>query len=369
MHFIKNYKLILFTLLVFCVAECKAQDTINSAIVEQKSYQLYNDKNWPELIKYGNMAVKKGFDYFYLQIRMGIAYYEKKNYALATVHFQKALKFNSGDELAQEYLYYCYVFMGRTDDSKKLSKQFSPDLAQKIATNKLHSINFILLEGATKINKATTYKNIQTRTTEQYFQPAKYFQLGLNHSVKNSFSVYHAFSYYNQQYHSARPVLGGRPPLYNTNKIKQLQYYLKVNIPLKNNWTIAPAIHWVNKNFNSSFTIKTPPPPPPGSPPPPSIKDSVISSSSKSNYFVGSIAIQKTVKRLGVSIGTTVSNIDNVNQFIHFGSISYSVLGNSKIVLGCTDYLNTRNNYLTIDNAIAPFIYLQPLKKISLTAS
>ena len=73
------------TLLFFLVAISNgiAQDSLNSASVEQKSYQLYVDKNWSELIKFGKIAIHNGFDYYYLQLRVGIAYYEKKNYSLS----------------------------------------------------------------------------------------------------------------------------------------------------------------------------------------------------------------------------------------------------------------------------------------------
>ena len=87
MNIIKAVKIALFFVLFFSMKGI-AQDTLNSAIVEQKSYQLYLDKNWNELIKFGNRAINSGFDYYYLQIRIGIAYFEKKNYSLAENHFK-----------------------------------------------------------------------------------------------------------------------------------------------------------------------------------------------------------------------------------------------------------------------------------------
>ena len=75
MQFSRNYKILIIVFFVLRISDGIAQDTINSAAVEQKSYQLYLDKNWSELIKYGNMAVDKGYDYFYLQMRIGIAFY------------------------------------------------------------------------------------------------------------------------------------------------------------------------------------------------------------------------------------------------------------------------------------------------------
>ena len=131
MNIIKAVKIALFFVLFFSMKGI-AQDTLNSAIVEQKSYQLYLDKNWNELIKFGNRAINSGFDYYYLQIRIGIAYFEKKNYSLAENHFKKVLQFNSDDELAQEYLYYCFIYNGRNEEARMLSRLFKSDLAEKV---------------------------------------------------------------------------------------------------------------------------------------------------------------------------------------------------------------------------------------------
>ena len=91
-HLTKKHLLALFFVII--TIKGISQDTINSATVEQKSYQLYLDKNWTELIKFGNKALDKGFDYYYLRLRIGIAYYEKKNYSIALGHFKNVLKFN-----------------------------------------------------------------------------------------------------------------------------------------------------------------------------------------------------------------------------------------------------------------------------------
>lgn len=73
---LKNHVVILAFILI--TIKVNGQDTLTSATVEQKSYQLYIDKNWNELIKFGTNAINKGYNYYYLQLRVGIAYYEKK---------------------------------------------------------------------------------------------------------------------------------------------------------------------------------------------------------------------------------------------------------------------------------------------------
>lgn len=336
-------------LILLFTKNINAQDTLNSLVVEQRSYKLYEEKNWKELSRFGSKAAKEGFGYFYLEMRTGIAYYEQKNYMLAAPHFKKAIDHNGYNDLAREYLYYSYIFTGRNEDARKTSRLFSRTLAKKTGTDKLTPIDFIMIEGGTKITDSLNYYDKSKRTYSNYFDPARYFQLGINHTVKNKFSLFHAVTIFNQ--HS---FLG---------TLRQKQYYLKAAIPLKNNWLISPSFHAVSINFES--IINNPPPinpPGPGQPPPPQ-QQTVVT---RNNYYVGSLNLQKTIHKFTFSLGALASNISGVNQYINSASASFWPLGNSKIVLGCTGYLHTTNGYTTSYGAFAPFIYLLPVKRISL---
>lgn len=345
-----KYIIILF--FVCSIYESKSQDTINSATVEQKSYQLYQDKNWSALINYGKKAIKNGYNYFYMQMRVGIAYYEKKNYSLAEGYFKKALTYNSTDDLALEYLYYCYLLNGRNEEARQLSKQFSKTLSEKIGTDKQSSLNFFMFEAGTKRSDSATYYDKVTKKSSNYFNSPIYFQLGLNHSIKNSFSLFHSFTYFNQQ-----TFLGS---------ISQPQYYLKAAIPIKNNWLISPSFHLVHikstkdvmfqaPNNNNNNMGNSPNHPP--------FNNTTIT---LSNYFVGSFMVQKTIKKIALGLGTVFSNMNNVTQYIHNGFASYSVFGNSKLVFGVSAYIHTIDNYSTNNLSLAPFLYIQPTKRISL---
>jgi tetratricopeptide (TPR) repeat protein len=339
-------------LFMICIIKNNAQDTLNSATVEQKSYQLYLDKQWPELITYGNKAVKKGFDYFYIQMRIGIAYYERKNYNQAEGHFKKALKFNSGDELALEYLYYCYIYNGRYDEARLLSKQFSTALAEKTGTGTQSSIGFVMLEGGSKKTDSATYRSADPKGKPNYFDPPVYFQLGLGHYLKNRISLFHAFTYFNQQTFISH--------------VKQTQYYLKAGIPFHNGLVVSPSVHWVHlKNSTERMTAAATPTP--GLPPPP--RPQLIKTVTTNNYFVGSLEVRKTLKQFTLGLGTTVSNMNNVTQYIHSGSVSYSLLGNSKLFVGCTGYLHTVNSYKSTNVSVAPYIYTRPIEQASLKLS
>ncbi len=360
MNVFRNHLFLLFLLIGI---KSFSQDSLNSEIVEQKSYQLYLDKKWPELIKFGNNAIHLGYNYFYLQMRIGIAYYENKNYSVAEDHFKKALSFNAEDEVAQEYMYFCYLFNGKYEFARYYSKTFSAGLAEKIGTDSLSKINFILLEVGTKKTDNSNYYNDSTRKNTNYFNSPLYFQLGLNHYLKNRVSVFHALTYYEQKSY--------------TGSVSQIQYYLKATIPFKNNFLVSPAIHYINSKFSTEAGATVtdtlwPPGVPPHSVPPPgahpfmtTTRPSSPAISTSSNYFVGSLSLQKTFRKVSVKIGTTFSNMNNVNQFMHNVSLGYSLFGNTRFILGCTGFLHTTDSYKSTNAGISPFVYLEPSKRIS----
>ncbi len=365
MIYLKKHSFIL--LLVLFINTCWSQEVINSASVEQKTYQLFQEKNWTELITYGNLAISEGIDYYYLRVRIGIAYYEKKNYSLAVIHFIKALHYNSDDELTQEYIYYCYLFNGRYEDARVFSKQFSASLSEKIGTTKQQPISLIFIETGSKKTNQKDYYNEGSKSNTNYFKSPFYLQIGLNHYVKNKVSILHAVTVFDQKTF--------------VNKVNQYQYYLKGTIPLKHNLLISPSVHFINVKVSNEFIntridtlwpIGVPPHtlPPPGAAPYKTVTTTnSITNSQRSTYFVGSLAVQKTIRKFVFGIGTSFSNMNNVNQFIHSGSVSYAPFGNPKLMLGCTAYIHTSDSYNTTYTSPLPFIYFQPTNQLSFKIS
>jgi len=338
MHNSRAHRLILFFCLLFACIRVSAQDTLSQASVDEKSYRLYTNKNWAELIIYGNTALAKGIDYYYLRMRIGTAYYENKNYVKAAHNFEKALKFNSGDADALEYLYYCYIYTNQFEQARWLSKSFSKGVAKEMKTDSLAGVSFILFEGGVRTSDSSTE-----------FKPGYYGQLGLEHYIAKRFTLFHAVTYYNQKDFEGAT--------------SQFQYYLRGNIPLKNDWEIAPAFQYINRAYTPPPPLKIPPKR--GQPPP----ADTIPPTTYYNYFIGSLAIKKTVSHIDFTLGTTLSKVYGNTQSLNYLTINYYPFGWNKLDIGTTLYTHTENSYSSTYFAYNPYISWQIVKPLSLTVS
>lgn len=118
-------------LLLFAVA-VSSQEKWNYAEVDRKSYELYEQQKWAELIVFADEARHNGIDFFYLQARTGIAFFNLKKYRRASDFFLKAWENDKSAEWLQEYLYYSLVYSGRSVEASKYAAQFSVPVKVKI---------------------------------------------------------------------------------------------------------------------------------------------------------------------------------------------------------------------------------------------
>ena len=338
MHYSRTHKLILFCCLLFACCGACAQDTLNQTSVDEKSYKLYTDKNWNELVSYGNAALAKGIDYYYLRMRIGTAYYENKNYIKAVGNFEKALKFNSGDADALEYLYYCYVLTNQFEQARWLSKSFNKAIAKEMKTDSLPGVGFVLVEGGIKNSDSSTE-----------FKPGYYGQVALEHYVAKRFTLFHAVTYFNQKDFEGAT--------------SQFQYYLRGTIPLKNNWEIAPAFQYINRAYTPPPPIKIPPKR--GQPPP----VDTVPPTTYYNYFIGSLAVKKTISHADFSLGTTISKVYGNTQLLHYITVNLYPFGWNKLDIGASLYAHTEDSYTSTHFAYNPYISWQIVKPLSLTLS
>ena len=102
---------------------------------DKESYLLYTSGNWADLADYGQKAADNGFDFYYLNLRTGIAFYQLKKWAKAEKYCLKAIASYSQERVAeenfaQEYLYWTYQQMGYSVEAANVYQQL-PLLTQK----------------------------------------------------------------------------------------------------------------------------------------------------------------------------------------------------------------------------------------------
>ncbi len=130
--------------LLICISFVSLSQTSLSLIsVDTKTYQQWLESDWDGLISYGNEALNEGVDFYYLRVRLGIAYYNKKNFHEALDHFKEAMKFNSSEDFLKEYLFFSYVFSGQKVEADIFAAGFSPELKKRIGYSSRKGINNI----------------------------------------------------------------------------------------------------------------------------------------------------------------------------------------------------------------------------------
>ena len=352
MYYCRKYCLMVGCLLILC-SVIRAQDTLTSAEVESRSSIFFTQGNWDALIRYGNTALSKGFDYYYLRYRLGVAYFSEKKYRQAQNHFEKAITFNSTDE-AMEYLYYCYLYTGQYERARWLSKSFSSAAVSYTGSDKLKSFSYATLEAG-----------VGTTDSTKQFDNYYYMQAGAGFYVKNRFSMYHALTYFTQT--DFRGI---------TN---QLQYYLNGKVPLKNDWSIAIGAQPILRDYSATTypiaptLIRIPS----RLHPPPNLdssrfvpKEDTVHGPVKTKLdFVSAVSITKTTGNFDFTLGTAIGSLDTTTQYEQYIGISWYPMGNNIFSINEIAYLHTETYYQHIHFALNSSITFAPTQKFSLTAS
>ena len=195
------FKLTLILAFLFlCFDFTYGQDSNEVWNPEQKTFNLYKERNWSELIFLGKKALNEGNDYFYLRMRLGIAYYERKNYHRALVHFKKAAEFNDRDSYLLEYLYFANLFSGREKAALDITRKFSPSKTKKYVTGRIPKFKIGGLGMQYYQGSLTTdvglINNIDDPALDGYqifTKNSVKFYLGFNHLASRRFNLYYQY--------------------------------------------------------------------------------------------------------------------------------------------------------------------------------
>ncbi len=192
-------KKLIFTILIltFTILRISAQEKLNTLSVDASTYTYYEQGEWKKLIETGKKSLDKGIDFYYLQYRMGVAYYQLKKYRKAAEFFEKVLKETPKDVLAQEYLYYSYLFSGMYEDARVFGNTLPPDMQKKL--NIYHDKQIVNSVGAEfKYYLIDDYQaDVKTGDVlnQKILNNLWYSDINLTSFIKKKVTLFQGFSY------------------------------------------------------------------------------------------------------------------------------------------------------------------------------
>lgn len=265
-------RLFIISLFMVLLTVAKAQDKLNYLEVDKQSYQLFLEQKWPELIQYSAEARKQGIDFFYLQVRTGIAWYNQGKYRNAAPWFLKAYANDQSFEWLQEYVYYSLVFSGRKFEANKYAAFFSNALKKKIS---FHETGLTRLAYETGYSFNQDFDDLKTRVFstevdlgddygEGYFlKNYTFHSIDLSHRFSSNFTLNHNLTYIGVN-REAVVDWGGQTN--SSIKINQFSYYINPVWVIGKKLNISPSLSlifgssdvyagWLTNNSSREFSL------------------------------------------------------------------------------------------------------------------
>ncbi len=354
----KMKKVILLALLISLGTGIYAQEIINVPTIDKLTYEQYQKKEWAQLIETGKKSLDNDIDFYYLQLRMGIAYYELKKYSLAIKYFENAHKHNKKDDIVLEYLYYTYIFSGNYDDARTLSPYMSEKLYEKLKIGSHAMVYSLYFDTKHNFNKNIIIEPEVGEIVEQIaVKNQSYYNISLEHLFGKRVRIYHGFSHLqiaNEVQEIPHDLLESR----YKEDIKQNEYYFSMKILIAKQTTLNTAVHFISSTFSSI--------------------DEANSRRNRPSYFynykiksfAGSMMLTKNFPYFSSSIGSGLSTLNGNFQVQPEANIIIKPKANNTLQLNSKFIYHIENNneYYTytpifkqaIGIAVTKNLYIEP---------
>lgn len=249
---------LIIAFLLFPLSTLFSQEIDLKAHYNEITYNQYLKSDWQGIISTGKSAIESEIDFYYLRLRMGIAYAEMANFRLAIINYKKALEFVPNDPVAQEYLYYAYLYGGMKNMAKLYYDDLPINLRKKISRESLPAFGNIYFETGYAL---ASYDNSEINfpgLSENYFseiftrKSQTYTNANLMFNLSNSASL--SFAYTGLGVESVHQYkIRNEEAKTEDLKVKQSDLYASVNIYTKNNLILIPFFHNVNTSLAYTY--------------------------------------------------------------------------------------------------------------------
>ena len=316
-------------LILFFSINIYSQDSLSYSYFDKKTYELYLAKDWKTLIETTKQAFNNGYDSYYFQMRIGIAYYERKNYVKATKHFEKARENNVNNTL-REYLYYSYLFSGYQYKAEFYSQFFTDSLKKKLNIKPKFIKSVDLFGGSFINNEINKLHNLEFHNTDKSVSSSirykneynNIYGLGLSLNFSPNLKGYINYSYLNEtKTQITKTNTIEDPSVAETkeygNRTNQSTYYFNLKY-LSNSFKLTTAFNLtkINDTYMEpylDFGFK--------------YKETNI----KSTDIVFGLNMQQKISNFEIGIRGTYSNLNDNRQLLAELEAIYYPLGNKNL--------------------------------------
>ena len=324
-------------LVLWLVTAANAQKaSLSFKQVDSTTYALYLKQDWKPLLALGKESRAAGIDFYYLKVRMGIAYFKENKMLNAIKLLEEAYAVDTYDVVVQEYLYWSYRYSGLLLESRlfydKMNKKLKESINLEYPFVSSLSLNVLATNNVDydALLKADT--NSEDGDIRLFPENYQLYSLGLSHPLSKRVNLFHQLSVMSTtsvQQGNSEGLLENQ-----TYKGSETRYYADVTVALGNRWYLDTFIHVVYgdyDNLNADTTI------PVGGP------RRATSTSSTINYsdivFGGSLS--KASYFMRNTINVSVSNLNGYNQFQAGYNMALYPLGSTLFVpFGGIQYQN-----------------------------
>lgn len=331
------YRIIISIGLAIMVFPGITQDATSFREINTETYRHFLSGEWDSVIFVGKMALKQDVDYYYLRLRMGIAFYNQKKYRQSEKHFKHALEFNNADPVTLEYLYFALLLSGQEDRASMVRKHFKGKLASKLPPEKGKffdhlGADFLYEKGVNEDLLAdpgglfpTTGQGVQSLT--RHFSNTS---LSISNRVAPGFRINHAYTYLSkvsyQYYNDGLYLLN-----IQDQHVYQHQYYISPVITLGSGFSFAPMFHILGVHYQAPIQIRQ------GNM---GGTSQVVMGYLDEQDYVSGVGISKNALTLELYLGAWYASLNNEEKFQNRLGLTWFPLGNLDLYAGA--YLNSQ---------------------------
>ena len=312
-----TYYLIGLLAIVGITHRLHAQEAPTFRSVDAKTYHYFLDQKWDSLVAVGKTALKSDIDYYYLRIRLGIAYFNKGKYAKAIQHLQKATKFNSGDSTALEYMYYAYRSYNRPLYQSHIAKQLKGNARQRILKQFPVYKNSFSPEVGYQFDNAFTPKYNAAADTLVSDIPQSFMFFGLDYKhYFGGIAINASYEYFDSR--RKKETLMPTHTIEEKYNVAEHHFYVNTEISSKNKLTIVPAVHYQLLKYTKTSPLWN-------------ATDSLYTfplTNYSYNNIIASLGLYKDISTVSLGLAASFSRLYNKNIFQATGQITWFPLGN-----------------------------------------